>query len=272
MTEEISFNEKLLEIQAKLKAPKGQFNNFGKYNYRSQEDILEAVKPLNKEYGLILTLTDKPVLIGDWHYIQAVATLKDVKTNNFTDVESYAREPQNKKGMDESQITGTASSYARKYALNGLYLIDDTKDADSNEHMDNQKGSNYQDNNQPNNQMQNKQQPAQQNYQAPPEQDYNNQPQQNSELSINDVILQYVKQLKELGVNVQQLYAEIAQKEGVNEVKEVNRAKLLGHIKTYFMSVKNQQQTQQQSEPQQDYEQGSVLQGRTTQPTNWGNK
>lgn len=265
MTEEISFNEKLLEIQAKLKAPKGQFNKFGKYNYRSQEDILEAVKPLNKEYGLFLRLSDEPVLVGDWHYIQAKAILEDAKSGEYVEVDSYAREPLNKKGMDESQITGTASSYARKYALNGLYLIDDTKDADSNENQQNQQGSNYQDNNQPNNQMQNNHQPAQQNYD-------NQTPFEPPEPNINDAILQYVKQLKELGVNVQQLYIEIAQKEGANDIKEVDRARTLGHMKAYLMSVKKQQQPQQQTPPQQNYEQASMMQGRTTQPVNWGNK
>lgn len=128
----MKLNEKLLIIQSELKAPKGQYNKFGKYNYRSAEDILEAVKPLNAAQGLLLTLTDEPILIGDWHYIKAAATITD-GTDTHT-VTAYARESLNKKGMDESQITGTASSYARKYALNGLYLIDDTKDADTDEY------------------------------------------------------------------------------------------------------------------------------------------
>lgn len=126
----------LMTIQHQLKAPKGQRNDFGKYNYRSCEDILEAVKPLNAANNLLLTLSDEPVFIGDWHYIKATATI-----TNGTDTHSvtaYARESLTKKGMDDSQITGTASSYARKYALNGLYLIDDTKDADSNEYQKNQ--------------------------------------------------------------------------------------------------------------------------------------
>lgn len=122
----------LLEIQRELKAPKGQYNSFGKYNYRSSEDILEAVKPLNAEKGLLLTLSDEPIFIGDWHYIKATATVSNGKETHS--VTAYARESLTKKGMDESQITGTASSYARKYALNGLYLIDDTKDADTDEH------------------------------------------------------------------------------------------------------------------------------------------
>lgn len=128
-----SLTEKLIEIQKELKAPKGQYNSFGKYNYRSAEDILEAVKPLNADQGLLLTLTDEPILIGDWHYIKATATLSD--GDSSLHVSAYARESLNKKGMDDSQITGTASSYARKYALNGLYLIDDTKDADTDEYQ-----------------------------------------------------------------------------------------------------------------------------------------
>src|SRR5690625_600829 len=124
--------KKLIEIQVKLKAPKGQYNSFGKYNYRSAEDILEAVKPLNAEQGLLLTLTDKPTLVGEWNYIEATATLS--AGENSIIVTAYARESENKKGMDHSQITGTASSYARKYALNGLYLIDDTKDADTDQY------------------------------------------------------------------------------------------------------------------------------------------
>lgn len=124
----------LLDIQVELKAPKSQVNKFGGYNYRSTEDILQAVKPLLKKHGDSLELSDEPVLIGDWHYIKATATFKDHESGETTTVTGYAREPASKKGMDDSQITGTASSYARKYALNGLFLIDDTKDADTDEY------------------------------------------------------------------------------------------------------------------------------------------
>jgi hypothetical protein len=123
---------KLVEIQAELKAPKNQRNTFGKYNYRSAEDILEAVKPLLKKHDAKIILSDKPILVGDWHYIEATA--KFVCGDEIEVVTAYAREPLNKKGMDESQITGASSSYARKYALNGLLLIDDTKDADTDEY------------------------------------------------------------------------------------------------------------------------------------------
>ena len=130
--EKLNLTQKLLNAQAELKAPKGQYNSFGKYKYRSAEDILEAVKPINAKHGVLLTITDEPVLVGDWHYIKATATITD-GTESIV-VTAYARESLNKKGMDDSQITGTASSYARKYALNGLYLIDDTKDADTDEY------------------------------------------------------------------------------------------------------------------------------------------
>lgn len=127
-----NLTEKLIQIQKDLKAPKGQWNNYSSFYYRSAEDILEAVKPLNAEQGLLLTLADEPILIGEWHYIKATASITDGEQEKT--VTAYAREAQTKKGMDDSQITGTASSYARKYALNGLYLIDDTKDADTDEY------------------------------------------------------------------------------------------------------------------------------------------
>ena len=119
----------LTEIQKKLKAPKSNYNSFGKYNYRSCEDILEAVKPLLGDNTL--TLSDEVVQIGDRIYVKATAVFRDGARE--TRVSAFAREAESKKGMDESQVTGTASSYARKYALNGLFLIDDTKDADTDE-------------------------------------------------------------------------------------------------------------------------------------------
>ena len=124
--------KELLQIQSELKAPKGQYNSFGKYNYRSCEDILEAVKPLCVKYGVILTLSDEMVQVGERYYIRATARLQ--KEVHNVSVTAYAREALDKKGMDDSQITGTASSYARKYALNGLFCIDDTKDVDTDEY------------------------------------------------------------------------------------------------------------------------------------------
>lgn len=127
-------HDKLLKIQSELKAPKNQYNSFGKYKYRSCEDILEAVKPLCEKYSVVLTLSDKIVSINGRNYVKASAILAD-GNDGRVEVCAYAREEETKKGMDGAQITGAASSYARKYALNGLFLIDDTKDADAtNDH------------------------------------------------------------------------------------------------------------------------------------------
>lgn len=125
--------EKLMNIQKELKAPKSQYNSFGKYKYRSCEDILESVKPLLEKYKVTIILTDKLEQIGERYYIRAMAILFDTESDNSIENTAYAREEETKKGMDGSQITGTSGSYARKYALNGLLLIDDTKDADTDE-------------------------------------------------------------------------------------------------------------------------------------------
>ena len=156
--------EKLLAIQSELKAPKGQYNSFGKYKYRSCEDILEAVKPICAKHKVVLTLSDEIIVLGEGlsqsqiikddaeeqethivtrgqrYYIKATATLYNIEADANGAIQkvgntAYAREEENKKGMDGSQITGTASSYARKYALNGLFCIDDTKDADTDEYQ-----------------------------------------------------------------------------------------------------------------------------------------
>ena len=121
----------LQAVQRDLKAPKGQFNSFGKYKYRSCEDIVEAVKPLLNENGLILVMADEVIEVGGRIYIKATSKVIDVATGDSIEATAMAREPDEKKGMDTSQITGTASSYARKYSLNGLFAIDDTKDADT---------------------------------------------------------------------------------------------------------------------------------------------
>lgn len=124
--------EQLIRIQNKLKVPKNQYNNFGKYKYRSCEDILEAVKPLLKEEECYIVLEDSIELIGERYYLKAVATILN-KDGASVSASAYAREPLIKKGMDDAQITGSTSSYARKYALNGLFAIDDSKDIDSME-------------------------------------------------------------------------------------------------------------------------------------------
>lgn len=134
----------LKKIQQELKAPKNQRNTFGNYNYRSAEDILEAVKPLLAKHDAQLTLGDEIVEVGGRIYVKATATLTDGKES--AKVSAFAREPEEKRGMDASQITGTASSYARKYALNGLFLIDDTKDADTDEFRKQTNGNQQQNN------------------------------------------------------------------------------------------------------------------------------
>ena len=128
----MEYFEKLLAVQQELKANKTQFNKFGGYNYRSCEDILEAVKPLLAKNGLVLTISDDIVSIADRIYVRATALVVDAKSGELiSTVSAFAREEESKKGMDASQVTGAASSYARKYALNGLLCIDDAKDSDA---------------------------------------------------------------------------------------------------------------------------------------------
>ena len=134
-----TLQQKLIEIQAELKAPKSQFNKFGGYNYRNCEDILEAVKPLCAKHDVVPLLSDEIVMIGERYYIKSIAKITDGKDEITTT--AFARESFDKKGMDESQITGSASSYARKYALNGLFCIDDTKDADFMDNSQNKKAT-----------------------------------------------------------------------------------------------------------------------------------
>lgn len=126
--------EKLSKIQQEMKAPKNLWNKFGNYSYRNAEGILEALKPYEEKYKVAVVIQDDIINIGQRYYIKATATLYDVETDEKISASALARESETKKGMDDSQITGTASSYARKYALNGLFLLDDTKDADSDEY------------------------------------------------------------------------------------------------------------------------------------------
>lgn len=140
--EDKTIHQKLIEVQEELKAPKGQYNSFGKYYFRSTEDIVEALKPLLIKRGLLLLMYDEIELIGSRIYVVSTADLTDGAAN--IKVSARARESETKKGMDDSQITGTSSSYARKYALNGMFLIDDSKDADTPEYsgqMNNQQQS-----------------------------------------------------------------------------------------------------------------------------------
>lgn len=130
----MSIYSKLLTIQQGLKAPKDLNNSFGGYKYRSCESILEALKPCLKSAGCVVTLCDSIDMVADRIYIKSTATITDTETGESTSATAFAREPLNKKGMDDSQVTGAASSYARKYALNGLFAIDDNKDSDTNEY------------------------------------------------------------------------------------------------------------------------------------------
>ena len=133
----MTFREKIVKVQRELKAPKNLKNTFGGYSYRSAEGILESVKPLLTAEGLFMTLSDEVVMVGDRIYVKATVTVTDGEFSTTTS--AFAREAETKKGMDESQITGTASSYARKYALNGMFCIDDTKDADTDEYANERK-------------------------------------------------------------------------------------------------------------------------------------
>ena len=144
MEEKISILSKLLSIQNELKAPKNQYNKFGKYNYRSCEDILEAIKPLCLKYGAVVLIDDYVSQVGERFYVKARASLIDIDTQEEVYACAYARESENKKGMDSAQVTGATSSYARKYALNGLFCIDDTKDVDTQEYQEKKQTNNNQ--------------------------------------------------------------------------------------------------------------------------------
>ena len=131
----LNIKEKLTCIQSELKAPKDQYNSFGKYNYRNAEDIQKALKPLEKKYNVATIIFDTVEAIGGRIYVKATARLIDCESDAFIETTAYAREAETKKGMDDAQVTGATSSYARKYALNGLFMLDDTKDVDSEEYQ-----------------------------------------------------------------------------------------------------------------------------------------
>lgn len=184
-----TLRKKLLNIQRDLKAPKGQYNNFGKYSYRNAEDIMEALKPLLVDNNTICYCKDDYIEhIGERYYLVATIVFADVETDEEITVKARAREEENKKGMDGSQITGAASSYARKYALSGLFLIDDNKDADSDEYQ------------QQNNKNQGKKQPSKQNQANQQQQPNNQQAQQQNQIRYVDNI-----QYKEIIKTVEEL-------------------------------------------------------------------
>lgn len=208
-----SLTVKLMMIQSELKAPKNQRNNFGKYNYRNCEDILNALKPHLMKYKCVVLLTDDLVLIGDRFYIKATAKLVDAESDNTISVNALAREEETKKGMDSSQITGSASSYARKYALNGLFAIDDTKDSDYT------------------NQFGKEPQPPQPQYQAPKQE-----PPQPPQLPIQQVKFEINQVARKKGVKSSEILSEVQQKVKyqINEAVNLQQAEevinLLHHM------------------------------------------
>lgn len=220
----MKLHEKLLAIQTKLKAPKGQYNSFGKYSYRSAEDILEAVKPLNAEQGVLLTITDEIKEVGGRIYVVATATVSD--GTDTLQVSAFAREPENKKGMDESQITGATSSYARKYALNGLYAIDDNKDADTNEHKQQQ-------DNAPKKQQAQKQQQKQQ-----------QQEQGFTEQELHELVEKYVRNIEALGVDRAKLIEFVCNKHSVGNLFDLKPNFLVGELKAIYLNKKGQAQNE----------------------------
>lgn len=216
----MKLHEKLLAIQTKLKAPKGQYNSFGKYSYRSAEDILEAVKPLNAEQGVLLTITDEIKEVGGRIYVVATATVSD--GTDELKVSAFAREPENKKGMDESQITGATSSYARKYALNGLYAIDDNKDADTDEHKQQQENA-------PKKQQSQKQQQKQQQQAKEP-----------TEQELHEIVEKYVRNIETLGVDRAKLIEFVCNKHSVGNLFDLKPNVLVGELKAIYLNKKKQ--------------------------------
>lgn len=224
----MKLHEKLLSIQTKLKAPKGQYNSFGKYSYRSAEDILEAVKPLNAEQGVLLTITDEIKEVGGRIYVVATATVSD--GTDELKVSAFAREPENKKGMDESQITGATSSYARKYALNGLYAIDDNKDADTNEHKQQQENA-------PKKQQAQKQQQQKQKQQQQQEKGF-------TEQELHELVEKYVRNIEALGVDRAKLIEFVCNKHSVGNLFDLKPNVLVGELKAIYLNKKGQAQNE----------------------------
>ena len=220
----MKLHEKLLAIQTKLKAPKGQYNSFGKYSYRSAEDILEAVKPLNTEQGVLLTITDEIKEVGGRIYVVATATVSD--GTDELKVSAFAREPENKKGMDDSQITGATSSYARKYALNGLYAIDDNKDADKDEHKQQQENA-------PKKQQGQKQQAQKQQQAKEP-----------TEQELHEIVEKYARNIEALGVDRAKLIEYVCNKHNVGNLFDLKPNVLVGELKAIYLNKKQKAQSE----------------------------
>lgn len=223
----MKLHEKLLAIQTKLKAPKGQYNSFGKYSYRSAEDILEAVKPLNAEQGVLLTITDEIKEVGGRIYVVATATVSD--GTDELKVSAFAREPENKKGMDDSQITGATSSYARKYALNGLYAIDDNKDADTDEHKQQQENA-------PKKQQGQKQQAQKQQQAKEP-----------TEQELHEIVEKYARNIEALGVDRAKLVEYVCNKHNVGNLFDLKPNVLVGELKAIYLNKKQKAQSKEKT-------------------------
>lgn len=231
--EKMTFTKKVISAQRALKVPKNQLNDYGKYQYRSAEDILEEAKPVNEGLGLMLTITDNIEQIGDRYYIKATATLTDGEES--LSVTAYAREALTKKGMDESQITGSASSYARKYALNGLYLIDDAKDADTNEYHD---------------QAQN----PMASYYGQVEPTYPAQPSpEQLDNEFKQAVAGYYKQIKTMvpGWDNTRINGMLCEKAGVDDVNKIQRPQIIALLKSIIIEIEkfNQNKQHQQQMP-----------------------
>lgn len=240
--EEATFYQRLSKAQMELKVPKGQNNDYGNYKYRSAEDIEEAVKPVNEANGLHLYLSDEVVEIGGKNYVKATATITDIcDIANVHTVTAFAREAETKKGMDDSQITGAASSYARKYALNGMYLIDDTKDADTNEYRDqHEKGKKK--------------------AKGDKEQEfYQNKKEFETRLK---------KVASKVGKSYEQLekYVIYKSNEKMNKKYTNINSQNIGMAVGYVKVLENQANKKEQENKQQ-----SMMQGNTTNPVDWGN-
>lgn len=208
----------LMAVQRDLKVPKGRKNTFGNYSYRSAEDILEAVKPILNDNGLTLMLNDTIEAIGDRYYVKATATLVDIATGDNISTSAYAREPQEKKGADVAQVTGASSSYARKYALNGLFCIDDTKDADTDEYRRETQGR----------AEQGKQQPKPQAQPKPQTQSKKSQPKPQTMKALWHKLKE---SMDGMGIDAAMVAAVTKEKYGKENGKELTEAELIDLIK-----------------------------------------
>ena len=240
--EERPFFERLNLARMELNAPKNQYSEFGGYSYRSAEDVLQAVKPVNLKYYLHLELTDSIEHIGDRYYIKATAKLYDVKNEERPPIEvsAFAQEPLKKAKMDESQVTGSASSYARKYALNGLYLIDDNKDADTDGHKKEvQKGQDDQ------------------------QKEYENE------------LNQFKKYLVDNGEDIQAMENWVAKQEKVNRIEQVPFNRVYARFKQLASkkrsAIREQERLDKEVTKESENNQTSLMDGNTTTPkVNWG--